>query len=188
MTRPVILWLRQDLRLADNPALDAAVRSGAPVVPVYILDEETPGEWAPGGASRWWLHHSLAGLSAALAPLGARLILRRGCADHVIPALVQETGAGQVVWNRCYEPYAIERDTRIKAALKERDIAAESFKGSLLFEPWTVLKADGEPYKVYTPFWKACRAQARLDRPLPAPDALAAPDRWPARVPPSTVT
>jgi deoxyribodipyrimidine photo-lyase len=92
---PVLLWLRQDLRLSDHPALIAAVESG-PVIPVYVLDDETPGDRRIGGAQRWWLHHSLASLSAALEAKGSRLILRRGAAAATIAALLEETGASVV--------------------------------------------------------------------------------------------
>jgi len=177
---PTLVWFRQDLRLTDNPALAAAVEDGAPIVPVYVLDDETPGRWAPGGAARWWLHQSLAALAGGLDRAGARLVLRRGRGEEVIPALAEEIGAARVVWNRCYEPWAIDRDTRLKAALKERGLRADSFNASLLFEPWAVLTRSGDPYKVYTPFWKACRDRADIDAPKPAPQRLPAPEAWPA--------
>ena len=101
-----IAWLRHDLRLADNPALLAAVRSGHPVVPVYVLDEQTPGVRPPGAASRWWLHHSLGALDAALRGLGSRLVLRRGPAEETLRALAAECGAAAVHWNRAYDPAA----------------------------------------------------------------------------------
>ncbi len=177
---PTLVWFRQDLRLTDNPALSAAAEPGAPVVPVYVLDDATPGRWAPGGAARWWLHHSLAALAGGLERLGTRLVLRRGRAEDVLPALAEETGAARIVWNRCYEPWAIARDTRLKTALKDRGHHADSFNAALLFEPWTVQTKAGEPFKVYTPFWKACRARADIGSPLPAPQRLPAPHAWPA--------
>src|SRR5690242_16692380 len=100
MTAPTLFWFRQDLRLADNPGLAAAIATGRPVLPVYVLDDETPGRWRPGGAARWWLHHSLAALAEGLARLGAKLILRRGPAAAIVPALAAETGAAAVHWNR----------------------------------------------------------------------------------------
>ena len=149
--RPVICWFRQDLRLADNPALSAAVASGAPLLPIYILDDENAGEWAMGEASRWWLHQSLASLDASL---DGQLQLFRGRAEQLIPELVQQTDASGVYWNRCYEPWRIHRDRQIKTALREQGIAAESYNGSLLFEPQSVTKGDGTPYRVFTPFYK----------------------------------
>jgi deoxyribodipyrimidine photo-lyase len=176
--KPVIVWFRRDLRLADNPALAAAAASGAPVMPVFVLDDETPGAWRAGGASRWWLHHSLAALEKSLAGR-APLVLRRGRAAAVIPALAREIGAGRVVWNRAYEPHAVARDTALKAALQGEGIAAESFNAALLFEPWTVLTGAGTPYKVFTPFWNACRAAPAQPAPMPAPKAVRALDRPP---------
>jgi deoxyribodipyrimidine photo-lyase len=180
MTAPTLFWFRQDLRLADNPGLAAAVAAGRPVLPVYVLDESSPGRWRPGGASRWWLHHSLAALSAAIAEKGAPLILRRGAAAEAIPALVAETGATELHWNRCYEPFAIERDRALKQALSSAGITVASHNAALIAEPWTMRTKAGEPYKVFTPFWRALRAERAPPPPLPAPAALAAPARLPA--------
>ena len=149
--RPVIAWFRQDLRLSDNPALTAAVQSGSPVLPVYVLDDDNAGDWAMGAASRWWLHQSLASLNESL---DGNLQLFRGKADEVIPKLAEETDASGVFWNRCYEPWRIKRDKKIKSALKESGTKAESRNGSLLFEPQSVMKDDGTPYRVFTPFYR----------------------------------
>ena len=170
--KPVLLWFRQDLRLADNPALHAAMASGQPVLPVYILDDETPGAWRTGGAARWWLHHSLAALSRDLDALGVPLVLRRGDSRQVIADLVSETDAAAVYWNRCYEPFARKRDETIKAALKQDGVAARSFNSALLHEPWTVENKAGEPFRVYSAFWRACLAKGEPETPLPAPEAL----------------
>jgi deoxyribodipyrimidine photo-lyase len=155
-----IVWFRQDLRLHDNPALAAAAARGA-VIPLYILDDANPGPaWRLGGASRWWLHHSLAALRERL---GA-LVLLRGDPRELVPRLAADAAADAVVWNRCYEPYAITRDTEVKASLSNAGIAVESFNGSLLFEPWEIRTAAGGPFKVYTPF-----RRAGLGRDIPAP-------------------
>lgn len=169
--RPAIVWFRQDLRLADNPALEAAVRTGAPVVPLYILDNENAGEYAMGGASRWWLHQSLDALDKSL---DGSLVLMQGDARKILPALVRDVGATHVYWNRCYEPWRIERDSAIKKQLRVDDVSVRSFNGSLLFEPTDVLKADRTPYKVFTPFYrKGCLTSAPPPRqPLPRPDDL----------------
>ncbi|HCX69552.1 MAG TPA: hypothetical protein DHK64_19050 [Rhodobiaceae bacterium] len=108
---PSIVWFRRDLRLDDNPALAAAAARGAPVLPLFILDPEEE----VGGASRWWLHGSLAALSKSLARLGLPLVLRRGNPAHILPAIAEETGAAAVFWNRCYEPRVVERDKLIKS-------------------------------------------------------------------------
>jgi len=167
---PSIVWFRQDLRLGDNPALAAAVKRGAPILPVFILDDS--GAWAPGGAGRWWLHHSLAALDKDLRERGAALCLRRGRAENVVPKLVQESGAGAVYWNRCYEPAAVARDKALKAALVEKRLDAKSFNGSLLVEPWDLKTGQGGPYKVFTPFWKALLARGAPPAPLSRPKKL----------------
>ncbi|MEO1224467.1 MAG: deoxyribodipyrimidine photo-lyase [Pseudomonadota bacterium] len=169
---PTIVWFRQDLRLADNPALVRAAKTGAPVLALYVLDDETEGPWRLGGASRWWLHHSLAALDRELRQLGTQLILRRGAADRVVMDLVDEVDAVSVTWNRCYEPAARDRDARLKAALKARGIDVTSHKSALLFEPWSVSTQDDKPYRVFTPFWRAC-----LNLPEPA-----APEKVPSRL------
>lgn len=160
---PVIVWFRQDLRIADNPALSAAAALGQPVIALYILDDETPGRWRMGGASRWWLHHSLASLTAELDGLGVHLILRRGNAADVLKDMVSRTKATAVHWNRLYEPYAIARDKALKADLQAMDIEVASYNASLLFEPWTAKTKTGGPYRVFTPFWRNCMRE--LDAP-----------------------
>jgi len=171
---PLIVWFRNDLRLADNPALDAAVTSGRPVIPLYILDDETPGRWAPGGAARWWLHGSLAALQGALVSCGSKLILRRGDAAAVLSDIIDATGAVGVYWNRCYEPFSIARNTNIKNALKERGLEGQSFNGSLLHEPWSIKTGQGSFYKVYTRYWQALRKLGDPAPPIAAPDTLRA--------------
>ena len=178
-----IVWFRSDLRLSDNPALIKALESGRPVVPVFLLDEETDGVRRLGAASRWWLHHSLHALDASLRRLGSRLILRRGPAEKVIGELVAECGAASVFWNRAYDRGARERDARLKKALSASGVAAESFKASLLFEPWEVTTQSGGSFKVFTPFWRACRALPPPAAPLPAPQRVAAPEAWPSAEP-----
>ena len=182
---PVVVWFRRDLRVADNPALTAAVASGRPIVPLYILDDtpildETSGLRAPGGASLWWLGRSLAQLAASLETLGSALVLRRGPAASVLVSLVRETGAAKVVWNRLYDPGVTDRDASLKAGLKADGVAVDSFNASLLSEPWTVRNKSGEPFKVFTPFWRAARASLDLTPLHPPPAALRAPLAWPA--------
>jgi deoxyribodipyrimidine photo-lyase len=177
--RPVLLWFRQDLRLADNPALAAAVVGKVPIVPVYIFDDVTDDPWRPGGASRWWLHQSLTALEKALQQRGSRLVFRIGGAEETLLSLVRETDAGAVSWNRCYEPAAIARDTRIKKILTDAGLDAQSFNAALLHEPWTVKTQQGEPYKVFTPFWRAIRALPKEPVGSTAPKSLRAPDTWP---------
>jgi deoxyribodipyrimidine photo-lyase len=152
---PLIVWFRQDLRLADNPALSAAAASGRPLVALYIWDESIE----TGGAARWWLHGSLEALGAALHKVGMPLVLRRGVAARELDRVMAETGADSVYWNRCYEPAAIRRDRAIKDDLKRRGLTAESFNGALLFEPWEIKTLGGGPFKVFTPFSRAAVKQ-----------------------------
>jgi deoxyribodipyrimidine photo-lyase len=172
--RPSIVWLRDDLRVADNPALVAAVHRGAPVVVVYVLDEESPGIRKLGGASRWWLHHSLVALAHSIGELGGRLLLRRGSAADEIPRLVSETDAAAVYWNRRYGA-SREIDARLKVALRAGGVQVSSFHANLLFEPWSVTNGTGSPFRVFTPFWKACLERPQPRDPLPAPTALTSP-------------
>ena len=170
--KPALVWFRQDLRLADNPALAFAAGTGRPLICLYILDDETPGRWKWGGAARWWLHHSLASLDKRLARHGGHLLLRRGCADRVLDAVLAETGAELLTWNRCYEPFAAARDTRLKKQIRRNDIAAESFNASLLFEPWEITTGDGRPFRVFTPFWNALRQRTEPGKLQNAPRLL----------------
>jgi len=174
-----LVWLRRDLRLDDQPALRAALDAGHVPMPVYVHAPEEEGRWAPGAASHAWLHRSLAALDADLRARGSRLLLRRGPSAATLKALVRETGAVAVYWNRRYEPATQRRDAAIKRELREAGIEAVSFNGSLLFEPWELATGQGTPYKVFTPFWRSALARWRLppcwDAParLPAPPALA---------------
>ncbi|MEQ8745539.1 deoxyribodipyrimidine photo-lyase [Pyruvatibacter sp.] len=178
---PIIVWFRQDLRIADNPALVAAVDAGAPVLPVYVLDDATSSDWRMGGASRWWLHHALASLADDLKGINSTLILRQGNSSDVLDQLIDETGAQSVFWNRCYEPDAISRDKALKAGLLDRGIEARSFNASLLFEPWTIETKTGGPYRVFSPFWRACMGKtAGLEHAYAKPKNLQAPASWPA--------
>ena len=178
-----IHWFRRDLRLADNPALLAALDAAEAVLPVYIWSPEDEGEWAPGGAGRWWLHHSLAALDAALRARGSRLLLRCGPARDVLAALAAETGAAGVFWNRLYEPALVARDKDIKAHLRAQGVEAQSCNGALLYEPWTLETGKGEPYRVFTPFWKAALAAPEPPAPAAAPVRVPLPQMLPDGVP-----
>ncbi len=171
---PLIVLFRSDLRLADHPALVMAARSGRPVIPVFVFD--TGNRHAvPGAASRWWLHHSLERLSESLAALGSRLILRRGNASRVLPELVRETGAGGILASRSHEP----RQGTVERLLGEAGVAVKLLPGNHLFEPGSIVTAAGGPYKVFTPFYRACLAAPPTAHLLPAPERLAAPGQWP---------
>ncbi len=184
MSRTALVWFRRDLRLTDNPALQAALDSGARIVPVYIHAPEEEAPWAPGAASRWWLHQSLAALELSLQRHGSRLVIRRGPTLPALQALVAATGAEAVYWNRLYEPALRERDAQVKAALRADGLGAESFNSALLFEPWALQTQGGQPYRVFSPFWRNGEPRLRDARtPAPAPRTLPTPDTLPASEP-----
>jgi deoxyribodipyrimidine photo-lyase len=178
-----IVWFRQDLRLEDNPALSAAVERGGPVLPVFVWAPEEEGAWPPGGASRWWQHHSLASLASELEALGSRLILRRGATLKVLAELIRDSRATAVFWNRRYEPHAIARDTEAKLVLRGSGVLAESFNAGLLFEPSDLAGKSGRPVQVFTAFWKRCLMSAEPPPPLAPPRRLARPVKWPSSLP-----
>jgi len=167
-----LVWFRNDLRLTDNPALTAALRTAGNVIPVFVYAPDEHGDWAPGAASRWWLHHSLEALDRSLRARGARLILRRGNTLEELIQVANDTSATAVFWNRRYEPALVARDRRIKQALTEHGLNCQSFNASLLLEPWEVLNASGQPYRVFTAFWRASQRQLQSSAGLAAPKTL----------------
>lgn len=173
--RPVIWWVRRDMRLSDNPTLTAALEARAPVIPVFVHDEVVD---RMGACPRWRMLLGVKALGQALEGKGSRLILRRGRALEVLRDLVAETGADAVYWTRLVDPEAKARDTEVKAALREDGITAQSFSGHVLFDPWTVETKTGGYYKVFTPFWRAVRGRD-VGEPTPAPGRIPAPDAWP---------
>ncbi|MGC3970726.1 MAG: deoxyribodipyrimidine photo-lyase [Pirellulales bacterium] len=162
MTKPstTIVWFRLDLRIADNPALLHAAERGGPVVPLFIWSPDEEGDWQPGGAARWWLHHSLTELGERLVQLGSPLVLRHGTSLEVLRSVVRAVGANAVYFNRRYEPALVERDHDVKAALVSDGLQVQSFNSALLREPWTIATKQSKPYQVFTPFYKACIAAA----------------------------
>ena len=169
-----LYWIRRDLRVSDNPALVAACAAGA-VIPVFICDEVVETH---GAAPKWRLGLGVEAMADALKAAGSDLVLRRGDALPTLRALIEETGATAVHWNRLYDPDSRTRDEAVKAALKDDGIQATSHNGHVLFEPWTVETKTGGFYKVYTPFWKMVRERHPGDA-LPVPK-ITAPDTWPA--------
>ena len=169
---PAIVWFRDDLRLMDNPALNAAAASGRPIICVYVFDQESPGLRPLGGAAKWWLHGSLAALDEALQKKGGPLLLMRGRAAERIEWLAAVTKAQAVCWNRRYDKAGRDLDAGLKSALKERGVAAESFNGTLLQEPWTVTNKAGAPFKVFTAYWRTAQQSGEPCQPLPVPKSL----------------
>lgn len=168
MSTALVLF-RRDLRLQDNPALTAACENHAHVVLVYIHEPEQDGDWAVGAASRWWLHHSLASLQARLHTHHAALHLAQGDTLAALKNLITEYGAEAVYWNRLYEPASIARDTLIKSALHDQGIAVHSHNAALWLEPWQIKTLLGDPYRVFTPYWRNLRARLTAIEPLPEP-------------------
>jgi len=168
MTRPVLLWFRNDLRLDDHAALHAALETGQPIVPVYVLDDAAGRP--PGGASRWWLHHSLASLAVDLEARGAPLVLRQGDARAEIPSLVAETGATAVFTGGSPEPGARVLDRAVAETLDR--VRLHRMRTTMLFHPDSVRTKSGGAFSVYTPFANACQALGGPLPPRPAPDRI----------------
>ena len=168
-----IIWFRSDLRLADNPALQALLQDGHLPIAVYIHDEADP-DWPLGGASAWWLHHSLVALRQSLQQLGSDLMILSGDAQQQLSKLIEKSDVEAVYWNRCYEPALAKRDATLTAHFKQRGIDVYDCNASLLREPWQLLKKDGTPYRVFTPFWKSLYAIG------PSRDVVTVPERIPA--------
>jgi deoxyribodipyrimidine photo-lyase len=168
---PNIVLFRDDLRLADQPALSAALARGQALVCAYVLDDDAPGPWKLGGASRWWLHHSLASLRSSFQELGGRLVLRRGSTIEILTDLVTETGAQTVYTSRAFEPWAVRLENELKDELAKNGARLRRFAGRLLHDPDKLLTGSGSHYKVYTPFWRSL-AKSAVRRPIDAPRSL----------------
>lgn len=180
MSDLAIVWFRRDFRVADNPALDCARSRHDRVLPVYVHDPDAEAPWQPGAASRWWLHHALTDLSQRLKDRGAGLVIRAGAAGEALAALVDESGADAVYWNRLYEPALVERDGAIKRSLRQRGLDVESFRAAMLFEPWELLRDGDAPYRVFTPYWRRMQKDWRPVSTAPEPRAITGPTRWPS--------
>ena len=176
---PAVVWFRQDLRLQDNPALHAALAHGHPVIPVFILDQEGAGTWKLGAASRWWLHHALAALDAALRERGARLVIAQGVSLAELSRIVRSSGAGAVYWNRRYDPAGLTADAQIETLLTGDGVEVRTFNASLLHEPAAIANKQGRPFQVFTPYWRHCLTQP-VEPPLVLrARSMPAPSRWP---------
>ena len=177
--KSVLYWIRNDLRLADNPTLTAAIASGLPIVPVFIWSQEEEGKWPHGAATCAWLERSLAALSGAYVAHGSRLLLRHGSSREILLTLAAECGAETVFASRRYEPAALRQEASVRDALREREITLKVYNGSLLNAPNDVATQMGEPYKVFTPYYNACLKREPLVAPYPAPERIPAPAKWP---------
>lgn len=169
-----VVWLRDDLRLTDNPALRHAADAGDVVV-LYVLDEQSGGVRPLGGAARWWLHHSLTALRDALTHAGVDLVLRRGAAADVVPAVVADANADALAWNRRYGRPERDIDAAVKTWAGGHDVEAHSYAANLLHEPWTVTTGSGDHFQVFSPFLRACQRAEEPRDPLPAVRKLSGP-------------
>ena len=167
--KPILVWFRRDLRGSDHPALHAAAQSGAPVIAVFIKDEQVE---RLGAAPKWRLGKALSVFEKTLQDLNIQLVLRSGPALEVLQALIEETDAQAVYWSRLYDPSSVARDTDVKSSLRAQNIEARSFGGHLMFEPWSVETKTGGMYKVYTPFWRSVKDR-EVEVPLPEPSQIA---------------
>ena len=175
--KTTVVWFYHDLRLSDNPALYYAAQRGA-VVPVYIYAPKELGQRAPGAARQWWLHHSLQAFDRSLQQRGLKLIIHRAAQSlPVLEQILTETGADALYWNTRYEPQLWERDERIRKILQSRGIEVREFPCHLLHDPDAVRTDSGQPYGVFTPFWKRLLQTTQVPEPLPAPETLRAPER-----------
>jgi len=163
-----IYWFRDDLRLTDLPGLQAAAKAG-PVLPVFILDPDLGDPWTLGGASCWWLHHSLTALHAALTEQGVELILRSGKPATVLAELATEIGASTVYCSRHYQPWSSALEISVRDALSDAGAVLKRFPGTLLHEPEDVATGGGTPFKVFTPFWRACNRRPEPAMPAEVP-------------------
>ena len=177
-----VVWLRNSLRLGDHPALTHAAERGA-VVPVFVWAPDEEGDWAPGGAHRWWLHESLQALDGTLRDKDSRLVLRQGRSLDELKAVCEASGADRVVWQTRIAPTLRRRDDDVRAGLEEAGVEVRQFAGRILHDPEQVETGSGGPYRVFTPFWNKAKARLDVGDPLPAPDlGGAAPETWPESV------
>lgn len=177
--KTTLIWFRQDLRLEDHPALDAAAERGEQIVPVFIWSPEEEGDWQPGAASRWWLHQSLCSLQEDFLKHRLKLVIRKGDALAELLSLARESGASRIYYNRRYEPVCLVRDKKVEAGLRSEGMKIESFNSHLLFEPWEIQNQSGKPFQVFTPYWKACLRQGVSAEPHATSGKMKAPKKFP---------
>ena len=166
---PIIVWIRKDLRLIDNPSLYHAALEGNPVIPVFIWAPSEEGNWCMGEAQQWWLHHSLHAFASTLETQGLKLIVRRGPSESTLFKLAQETGAQTVYWNKVYEPIEAQRDQQTAHFLEKNEIEVIQWDGQILHDPTEISTKSGTPYKVFTPFWRNLKEHLRVPLPLEKP-------------------
>lgn len=169
-TPPVIVWIRRDLRLYDNPALYHATQYDAPILPVFVWHPEEEAPWAMGGAQKWWLHYSLIAFKKSLAPKKVPFLIKKGPSASTLIHIIEETGASIVLWNKAYEPAELKRDQDVCETLQERGVEVRQLESQLLHDPNEIRTGKGDPYKVYTPFWKNVYSTLEIPPPLSEPE------------------
>lgn len=179
MASATIVLFSNTLRLADNAALSVAVSGGGPVVPVYVFDEQSPKARPLGAASKWWLLQSLRALRDDLRACGSNLVVRSGNTTDCITELAVKIGAARVFVTRGYTPAAAATEQSLHETLAAMNIECRRFGGHLLLEPEVVRTKTGNPYTVFTPFWRTACELIDDTAPLPAPDGIPAPTAWP---------
>ena len=169
---PAVVWFRKDLRLLDNPSLHAALLAKRKIIPVFVWDPDEAGQWSPGAASRWWLHHAIESLAKQILGHQGELILAKGKAAELIPEIAESHGAKQVYYSRVYDPAGIETQENVEVALDRSGIGSESFNASLLQEPWEIKNGTGKPFQVFTPYWRKSRPIIYREPLSYSPDSL----------------
>ncbi|WP_315833446.1 deoxyribodipyrimidine photo-lyase [Bradyrhizobium prioriisuperbiae] len=175
--KPVLVWFRDDLRLSDHPALAAAAARGAPLICLYVLDEESATLRVPqarplGGAARWWLAQSLRALAQSLAAHGLQLVLRKGAAAKVVAEVAREADVSDVAWNEIDIPAHAQVAGDVAREIERAGLAWTSFRGDVLVGPANLRNKEGCGLKVFTPFWNRVRGLGDPPKPLPAPREL----------------
>jgi len=147
-----VFWFRRDLRLEDNVALSQALSSGFPVLPIFIFDKNILEEWPESDKRISFIHQKLSDLNAELRKLGSGLKIIYNTPEEAWCQLVEQYSIQQVFCNREYEPYAERRDKDMSLILLSKGVVFKDFKDHVIFEPHEILKKDGDPYKIYTPY------------------------------------
>jgi deoxyribodipyrimidine photo-lyase len=181
--KPTLVWFRRDLRVADNQALKFAEERGTPVIPVYVWAPEECGEQCPGAASRLWLHHALEALRVDLRELGLKLVLRKGRTSDVLLTLAEQTGADMVAYGQLFDPVEIQIETKVAQKLRPAGVSLQAFGGQVLAHPDSLKNGSGQPYRVFTPFWRKLSQTLTVSNPTPPPMQAHLPTQWPKSEP-----
>lgn len=166
----VVVWHHLDLRVEDHPALTEACTLGLPLIPLYIYDSKRYRDWAPGEASRWWLHESLGDLSKRYRELGSGLVVRSGDTRQELFKLITEHRVTHIFWIERTEPAFLESDQQLLKELEAKGVKVQITSGNYLADPDQLRNKSGGPYRVFTPYYKAMCQEVGVEKPLPAPE------------------